>query len=199
MLLMLKNAVLLILFLGMPSHLIAEDIMMENFENNPEARWRFFADTVMGGVSTGQVEFKTEHGKSYAHMTGQVSTANNGGFIQIRMDLPTSVPAGTQGIRLTVRGNVQSYFVHLRTNGTLLPWQYYQAKFDVTQDWTKVELPFSSFEASGSVLRDTPRAQNLKSVGIVAYGRDHDAEIGVHEINFYFRHSGLKPPTSVGK
>lgn len=139
----------------------------------------------MGGVSTGQVKFKAEHGKSYAHMRGKVSTANNGGFIQIRMDLPTSVPTGAQGIRLTVRGNVQSYFVHLRTNGTLLPWQYYQAKFDVVQGWTKVELSFSSFEASGSMLRNIPRAQNLKSVGIVAYGRDHDAEIDVQEISFY--------------
>ena len=51
--------------LGAPSQLIAEDIIFENFENQPETRWRFFADTVMGGVSTGQVEFKIEGGESY--------------------------------------------------------------------------------------------------------------------------------------
>ncbi|MFT5796558.1 MAG: hypothetical protein ACI84R_000605 [Candidatus Azotimanducaceae bacterium] len=181
----LKSAAAIVLMLGAPSQLIAEDIIFENFENQPETRWRFFADTVMGGVSTGQVEFKTEGGESYAHMTGSVSTANNGGFIQIRMAIPTSLPAGTQGVRLTVRGNAQSYFVHLRTSGTLLPWQYYQAKYDVSQDWTKVDLPFSAFEASDRLLRDVPRAQSLKSIGIVAYGRDHDAEIDIQEISFY--------------
>ena len=159
--------------------------MIENFEIQPETRWRFFADTVMGGVSTGQVTFKTQDEKSYAQMTGRVSIANNGGFIQIRMDLPTSVPAGTQGIRLLVRGNDQSYFVHLRTNSTLLPWQYYQAEFAVTKNWTEIKLPFSAFEASGKILRKTPRAQNLKSLGIVAYGRDHIAEIDVHKVSFY--------------
>jgi len=92
----LKNAAAIVLMLGAPSQLIAEDIIFEKFENQPETRWRFFADTVMGGVSIGQVKFKTEGGESYAHMTGSVSTANNGGFIQIRMAIPTSLPAGTQ-------------------------------------------------------------------------------------------------------
>jgi len=67
----------------------------------------------------------------------------------------------------------------------LLPWQYYQAKYDVSQDWTKVDLPFSAFEASDRLVRDVPHAQSLKSIGIVAYGRDHDAEIDIQEVSFY--------------
>ena len=31
------------------------DIMFENFESNPEQRWRYVSDRVMGGVSTGKV------------------------------------------------------------------------------------------------------------------------------------------------
>ena len=139
----------------------------------------------MGGVSTGQVTFKTQDDKSYAQMTGRVSTENNGGFIQIRIDLPTAAPAGTQGIRLNLRGNDQSYFVHLRTNSTLLPWQYYQAEFTVTKNWTEIKLPLSAFKASGRMLRKKPRAQSLKSIGIVAFGRDHSAEIDVQKVSFY--------------
>ena len=52
---------------------IAEDVVIENFESRPEARWQFIADTVMGGVSTGQVEFLQGEGNAYAHMTGRVS------------------------------------------------------------------------------------------------------------------------------
>lgn len=181
----LKSAAVAVMLISAPSQLMAEDIMIETFEIQPETRWRFFADTVMGGVSIGQVTFKTEGGKSYAHMTGKVSTANNGGFIQIRTDLSTSPPAEAQGVRLIVRGNVQSYFVHLRTRGTLLPWQYYQAEFDVTQHWTEINLPFAAFEASGRLLRSVPRTRSLKSIGIVAFGRDHEAEIDVQEVGFY--------------
>ena len=164
---------------------IAEGNLIEDFKLQPETRWRFIADTVMGGTSNGQVDFVREDGDVHAHMTGSVSTENNGGFIQIRMELPTPPSAELAGVRLVVRGNRQRYFVHLRTGGTILPWQYYQAGFDVTPEWSEVRLPFTEFEASGGLLRTVPRPKSVKSVGIVAFGRDHDAEIDVREVGFY--------------
>ncbi|MEX0282068.1 MAG: CIA30 family protein [Arenibacterium sp.] len=163
----------------------ADDMVIDDFNNSPDARWRFFADTVMGGVSTGQVSFVSAETSAYARMTGDVSTANNGGVIQMRIELPDAAPEGADGVRLIVRGNEQRYFVHLRTGGTVLPWQYYQAGFDVARDWTEIRLPFTAFEPSGSLLRKTPRSRGLKSLGIVAYGRDHIAEIEVLEVGFY--------------
>jgi hypothetical protein len=165
--------------------LLRADVLIEDFTMQPETRWRFFTDQVMGGVSTGGVTFVEEDGQAFARMTGRVSTANRGGFIQMRIDLASPPPEGTTGVRLMVRGNDQRYFVHLRTGGTLLPWQYYQAGFDVTGTWAEVRLPFEAFEASGAMLRDVPRSSSLSSVGIVAYGRDHDAQIDVREVGFY--------------
>jgi len=164
---------------------IAEDVLIENFESQPETRWQFIADTVMGGVSTGQVDFVQGEGDAYAHMTGRVSTQNNGGFIQCRMELPAPLPKKAVGLRLDVRGNDQRYFVHVRTSGTLLPWQYYQAGFEATQEWSEVRLPFTDFKASGRLLRTIPRPETLKSIGIVAFGRDHQAEIDVREVSYY--------------
>ena len=46
------------------------------YENN----WAYLADTVMGGVSRGGAEFSA----GALRLTGQVSTKNNGGFIQVR-------------------------------------------------------------------------------------------------------------------
>ena len=163
----------------------AEDMLIEDFKNQPETRWRFLSDTVMGGVSIGQVEFVEEDGDAYAHMTGSVSTANNGGFIQIRSELSAPPPKETVGVRLIVRGNDQRYFVHLRTNGTVLPWQYYQAGFSVTREWSEVRIPFKDFKASGRLQPATPRPASLKSVGVVAFGRNHEAEIDVREVGFY--------------
>jgi hypothetical protein len=132
------------------------DALIEDFTMQPETRWRFFSDQVMGGVSTGRVACGNENAQPFARMTGRVSTANRGGFIQMRLDLTTPPPEGTTGVQLTLRGNDQRYFVHLRTDRTLLPWQYYQAGFDVTESWTEVHLPLVAFEASGGLLRSAP-------------------------------------------
>jgi Complex I intermediate-associated protein 30 (CIA30) len=165
--------------------LLRADALIEDFTMQPETRWRFFTDQVMGGISTGGVTFVQDEGQAFARMTGRVSTANRGGFIQMRLDLANPPPDGTKGVRLMVRGNDQRYFVHLRTGGTILPWQYYQAGFDVAGTWAEIRLPFEAFEASGAMLRDVPRADSLTSIGIVAYGRDHDARIDVREVGFY--------------
>ena len=164
---------------------LSGEALIEDFTMQPETRWRFFTDQVMGGVSTGGVTFAQEDGWAFARMTGQVSTANRGGFIQMRLDLTSEPPEGTSGVRLIVRGNDQRYFVHLRTGGTLLPWQYYQAGFDVTESWSEVRLPLDAFKASGGLLRGVPALGNLTSVAVVAYGRDHDARIDVREVGFY--------------
>lgn len=163
----------------------AGDMLIEDFEGAPETRWRFIADTVMGGVSSGAVTFPGEQGTRFARLTGNVSTENNGVFIQFRTKLAVPPPEGTAGLRLTVRGNGQRYFVHLRTTGTLLPWQYYQSGFETGADWTEIRLPLAAFEPSGWLLADRPAPGSLTSVGIVAFGRDHAAEVEVREVGFY--------------
>jgi len=173
------------LCLGGAPQASSEGAMIEDFQTQPETRWRFFTDSVMGGRSSGALTFAQEDGLTHARMTGRVSTANNGGFIQMRMDLSDPPPAGAAGLRLLARGDGQRYFVHLRTTGTLLPWQYYQAGFEAAPEWTEIRLPFAAFTPSGALLRAVPQADSLKSVGIVAFGRDHDAEIEVREVGFY--------------
>lgn len=159
--------------------------LIEDFSMQQESRWRFITDQVMGGASTGSVVFAQEDEHAFARMTGRVSTANRGGFIQMRLDLATRPPNSTSGVRLIVRGNIERYFVHLRTGGTLLPWQHYQAGFDATEGWREIRLPFDAFTASGALLRGVPAPDSLTSVSIVANGRNHDALIDVREVGFY--------------
>lgn len=143
-------------------------------------QWRFFTDQVMGGVSTGAVTLDADG----LHLTGTVSTANNGGFIQARAETGALAP-GTQGLKLRVKGDGQRYFVHLRSRATVLPWQYYQAAFETDGTWQEITLPFSAFRASGSLLPLPPKPQSIRSVAIVAYGRDHEADVRVSEITPY--------------
>ena len=161
------------------------EAVLEDFSRNPQSRWAYIADTVMGGVSSGKVEYQTDLQDSFARLSGTVSTDNNGGFIQIRGRLSASPPENAQGIRLIVRGNDQPYYIHLRTRGARLPWQYYQAEFATTENWNEVKIPFSAFKPSGGLLRNTLKPSSLRTLGIVAYGRDHLAEVDVSEIAFY--------------
>lgn len=163
----------------------ADENLAEDFSKSPETRWDYVADAVMGGVSSGEVQFRSEGDDAFARLTGTVSTENNGGFIQFRRKLPGGPDASVSGVRLLVRGNGEQYFVHLRTRGTVLPWQYYQAEFATSDEWTEVYLPLSGFKASGAMLRAIPDADKITSVGVVAYGRDHEARVDVSEIGFF--------------
>ena len=169
----------------MASFIGADEIMIDNFEPDSEVRWDYFSDQVMGGVSEGSARMGSDNGGAYAHMTGDVSTANNGGFIQLRTRLAVGADKNAAGIYVKVRGNSQKYYIHLRTRGTMLPWQYYQAAFDVTEDWQTIKLPLDSFKPSGSWLRKTALPKSIRSIGIVAYGRNHEADIQIGEIGFF--------------
>ena len=162
----------------------AETAMQDRFDNAPHTRWRFFTDQVMGGVSQGQVRFHEQAGATVLHLTGKVSTENNGGFIQARADLAPPGSSAT-GVRIVARGNGERYFIHLRTSGTILPWQYYQAGFSTGPDWQEIRLPFSAFKASGRLLRARPAPRTLRSIAIVAFGKDYSADLEVREIGLY--------------
>jgi hypothetical protein len=163
------------------------DIMIDNFDADSMVRWSYVSDQVMGGVSEGSATMATDrdNGDSYAHMVGSVSTANNGGFIQLRTSLSAGVDKNAAGVYIKARGNGQKYYIHLRTRGTMLPWQYYQGTFDVSDQWQVIRLPLEAFKASGSWIRKSALPKSIRSIGIVAYGRNHQADIQISEIGFY--------------
>ena len=164
---------------------MAEQKLLDDFKNKAEDRWEFIADTVMGGISSGQLSFSVDDNANFARMVGKVSTENNGGFIQFRRSVINGLPAKTKGLRLSFRGNGQKYFVHIRTKGTFLPWQYYQQSFMANEDWSETTMLLNEFRPSGVLLRKTIDPQSIKSIGIVAFGRDHEAEIDVRKISFF--------------
>ena len=115
----LRLSLFLIFFVTISSNNFAETMFKDNFQEPDQ--WNYVADTVMGGISTGGVEFKTIEGEAIAVLTGNVTTENNGGFIQIRRDLRRVDLDNANSIKLIAKGNNQKYFVFLRTTGTKLP------------------------------------------------------------------------------
>ncbi len=157
---------------------VAEPMLIDDFSQGAETRWRYISDRVMGGVSDGGASLGSENGVTYAQLRGTVSTANNGGFIQIRQDLQTRLPADATGIKLRVRGNGATYYVHLRPDAARRPWQFYQAAFDTTANWQEITVPWSAFDPQGG-LDERFAPQDVMSIGIVAYGANYDASLDV--------------------
>lgn len=118
--------------------------MIERFDAGASERWRYIGDNVMGGVSTGGAQITSEG----LHLTGQVSTDNNGGFIQVRRELADGLPLGASALVLSVRGNGQRYTVFIRTTQGRRPWHNYKASFVAPAQWSEVRLEFTDFERS---------------------------------------------------
>ena len=161
---------------------IAQDMFKDNFSNNEQ--WRYVADDVMGGVSTGYVEYQIIEEDIIAVLKGNVSTENNGGFIQIRRDLKDINLENANSVKIVAKGNSQKYYIFLRTTGTILPWQYYASEFTVNENFNEFILPIKDFEKSGFLLAKKINPKKITSIGIVAFGRDHLAELYVKEIKF---------------
>ena len=128
-------------------------VMTKVLDNLSDKRieWVPFSDQVMGGISEVNFMEREENGLSHYHMEGNVSTENNGGFIQFRAnvkieDLPY------KGLKIKTRGNGEEYFIHIRTPKTRLPWNYYASSFTATSKWEYIKVPFDSFKKSGLIV-----------------------------------------------
>ena len=164
------------------------DIIFKDDFQNPE-KWKFVTDQVMGGVSSGQVDYLKLNNETQAYISGNVSTKNNGGFIQLRsrVSFANSEREGKnlKGVRLNVRGNGEKYYIHIRTNESYSPSDYYAITFNTNTEWQMIDLPFNKFERRWS--KETALdPKKIRSFGIVAYGRDHVSDISVSTLEFYY-------------
>ena len=158
----------------------------EEFCEGGNAKWCFVTDKVMGGISKGSLDFKKENEIYFYRMTGELSLENNGGFIQFRTKIENHPKEKNyKGVRLRVRGNNNEYAIHIRTKYLLLPWQYYESTFQATDEWSTIELPFSSFEKSNFYQPSSVSSQDIKTIGIVAIGREFEAQIDLASIELY--------------
>ena len=151
------------------------------------ARWEVLSDRVMGGVSLGRLARETVVGRRANRLTGEVSLENNGGFIQMALDLdPSGVAIDCRafaGIEIDVAGNGETYGFHLRTTALERPWQSYRQGFTVGEAWQSIRLPFSGFVPHRTSAAFDPA--HLRRLGLVAIGRAFSADLALAALKFY--------------
>ena len=148
--------------------------------------WRGFSDQVMGGISQETISLTEIDGQRCLGLTGDVRLENNGGFIQMALDLApegrTLDASDYRGVLLVGRGNGESYGVHLRTPDCVRPWQSYRANFVAGPEWQEIRLPFGRFEPHR--LTAPLDVRHLRRIGLVAIGRAFHADLAVGVIAF---------------
>ncbi|MBT5407337.1 MAG: hypothetical protein HOL25_00365 [Gammaproteobacteria bacterium] len=178
-----------------------EELLSFPFTPDNVKDWKYFSDQVMGGVSEGQVSLEQDGDKVFIRLSGNVRTDNNGGFIQLRTStslsnkpmmfklLHNSNKEGKKlkGIRLKVKGNGEKYHVFIQTTIFYrLPTGYQIATFDTSPNWETVEIPFNTFKKLKDNIDSNISAKDIKTFGIVAYGRDFRSDLSVSSVEFYY-------------
>ena len=63
---------------------------------------------------------------------------------------------------------------------------YKVATFDTSPNWETVEIPFNKFKKLKDNIDSNIRAKDIKTFGIVAYGRDFKSDLSVSSVEFYY-------------
>jgi hypothetical protein len=166
---------------------IIDDLSRAAPEASIGTSWQLFTDQVMGGVSTGTMSRELVGGRLAIRMLGDVRLENNGGFVQLALDL--SPDAGVvdasawSGIELDLYGDDQEYGMHLRTSDLTRPWQSYRQSFRVLPEWQTIRLPFAGFSPYRTEIPLDLR--RLRRLGLAAIGRAFSADLAIGGLRFF--------------
>lgn len=167
----------------MPLPRVLDDRGSRDLRASGGGAWRVFTDAVMGGVSVAGAEAGTVRGRPALCLRGRVSTARNGGFVQMALDLPAPLPEDAAGLEIDVCGRPLRYGLHLRTGAMTAPWQAWRASFDLAPAWQTLRLPFADFEPYRVTGRLAPG--DVRRIGLLAIGADGDAELCLGRLAAY--------------
>jgi hypothetical protein len=167
--------------------LLIDDFARDDLISALGTPWRGFSDQVMGGISQETIALTKIDGRRCLRLTGDVRLENNGGFVQLALDLApegqTLDASAYTGVILVARGNGESYGVHLRTPDCVRPWQSYRASFVGGPEWQEIKLPFDRFEPHRLTVPLDLR--HLRRLGLVAIGRAFHADLAVSVVGLY--------------
>lgn len=145
----------------------SEDAVFFEFGSNEDSSWFAVNDTVMGGVSDGEV-FYTE---SEMVFEGVVSTDSNGGFTSVRSPDQQLDLRPNKRVLIRMRSEGQPFTMVLANNPY---WYQDQFRYDIeleSDEWTEVEIALNDFELhslatgyptpTGDMMRRGDRAEIL--------------------------------------
>jgi hypothetical protein len=168
------------------NNLVIDDRSNKDVTSNLGTKWQLVTDGVMGGLSQGQLSLDNYKGRNCLRMRGNVTTENNGGFVQIALSLSDQGDfdaSAYTGVEIEVAGNNELYNIHFRTAELWFPWQSYRSSFTAGSDWQTYRIPFSELEKYKTFQKFS--RDEIRRIGLVAIGREFQADLCLADIRFY--------------
>lgn len=167
------------------SDLIIDDRSSGDYLSNLGTEWQLVTDQVMGGISFGELALDSYINRNCLRLRGDVSTENNGGFVQIALPLSKKDnfdATDYTGIEIEVAGNNEPYNIHIRTSGLWFPWQSYRFTFQATTDWKTLRFPFAEIKPYKTSKQF--QQHRLVRIGLVGIGKNFQANLCVASVKF---------------
>lgn len=144
-------------------------VVITDFTNLANQKWRIVNDDVMGGLSKSHFQINSE---GRAVFLGEISLKNNGGFASVRNQEPLNL-FGFEAIRVSLKGDGNRYSFRLKHDANSSnPAYWYEHRFETKKDqWSEVILPLKAFEATyrGRKPEDAPQLdlRNISHFGFL--------------------------------
>jgi hypothetical protein len=162
----------------------SRSVVLFDFKTDDEASWQVINDGVMGGRSQGYVAIDD----GALRFTGTLVT-RGGGFTSVRADRDFDLK-DYEGLELRVRGSGRTFEVEVG-DGTRLRGRTVsrRAPFQPTDEWTRVQVPFSALRTTvfGQPVSAPPiDLSSVKRIGLyILDGIDGPFRLEVDEIRAY--------------
>ncbi len=119
------------------------EILFNTGAQDNASGWFVLDDSVMGGVSEGNVKTNTDGNMQFS---GYVSTDNNGGFSSIRYRFNTKNVSKYKNLVLKVKGDGKPYQFRIKAD----KYQRYSyiSTFETSGKWETITIPLNSFYPS---------------------------------------------------
>ena len=118
--------------------------LLFDFSNHSNIQnWNIIDDRVMGGISVGTFEVNKN---GFGQFSGDVSTANNGGFSSVRFSLEKTSISSSKVLLLKIKGDGKTYQCRIKPDASL--YYSYVYAFKTTGEWQIIEIPFSEMYPS---------------------------------------------------
>jgi len=148
--------------------------------------WTVISDQVMGGVSSAALQQDDRHGSACTCLAGRTSLENNGGFVQMRLEMESgSARADCGGLFIELYGAAHDYNLHVKTNQLDKPWQSFRCTLPVEPQWTRFLVPYAQLHAHRTDAELQPA--DIKSVAVVAIGTAFEVNVCVRRFGFFLQ------------
>ncbi|MCK9534452.1 MAG: CIA30 family protein [Pseudomonas sp.] len=165
---------------------IAEEQLIDVYRSTQDqpSPWLVISDQVMGGVSSAELQQNVRYGSNCSCLVGRTRLDNNGGFVQMKLDIPPSeLHTDYRGVFIELCGTAHDYNLHVKTTQLTRPWQSFRCSLAVQPQWTRFILPYEQLQAHRTEAELQPAT--IRSIAVVAIGQAFDVDVCVRRFGFF--------------